>query len=247
MRRPGYLTGRWLLATAAIVVLAAVLAGLGFWQLNRLGQRRASNAYQLQRLEQVPLDLAGQPLDPVEADLHRAVVRGTFDYAQEFVLRNRALNELPGVHVITPLRISGSATAVLVDRGWIPYDMAEISQRQGVVRPDGIVEIRGILRQSQRRRSPLSPPDPPLGPDRPRLDAWFRIDIPAIQQQIPYPLLPLFLEEERSVVPNAHLPRPDPDLQLSEGSHFTNAIQWFSFAGIVLLGYSLFYHQRGVR
>ncbi len=228
-----------------MIVLFAGLLGLGFWQLARLGQRRTANAFVLERLQEPPLQVDGQMLDPDAADLRRATVRGTYDFAQEIVLRNRTLNELPGVHVIVPLRIAGSDTAILVDRGWIPYEMAAPDQRATFDRTAGEVAVTGILRRSQVRRSPLSPPDPPLGPERPRLDAWFRVDIPRIREQVPYPLLPLFLEEETPPgQPSRRFPWPDPDLSLSEGSHLGNAVQWFAFAGILLAGYALLYRQR---
>ncbi len=243
--RPSPFRGRWLWATLAMTVLFAGLLGLGFWQLGRLGQRRAANAFILGRLQEPPLQLDGQMLDPDAADLRRATVRGTYDFDQEIVLRNRTLNELPGVHVIVPLRIAGSDTAILVDRGWIPYEAAAADRRAAFDRPAGEVAVTGILRRSQVRRSPLAPPDPPLSPERPRLDAWFRVDIPRIREQVLYPLLSVFLEEEASAgQPARRFPWPDPDLALSEGSHLSNAVQWFAFAGILLAGYVLVFRQR---
>ena len=250
---PSPFSGRWLWATLAMAALFVCLLGLGFWQLDRLGQRRAANAFVLGRLQEPPLQVDGrlqEPplLDPDAADLRRATVRGTYDFGQEIVLRNRTLNELPGVHVIVPLRIAGSDSAILVDRGWIPYESAAADRRAAFDRPAGEVTVTGILHRSQVRRSLLAPPDPPLGPERPRLDAWFRLDIPRIREQTPYPLLPLFLEEEAPAgQPARRFPWPDPDLSLSEGSHLGNAVQWFAFAGILLAGYALFFRQRAGR
>ena len=71
--------------------------------------------------------------------------------------------------------------------------------------------MQGILRHSQTRRNNLSPADPPLGPERARLEAWFRVDLPRIQEQTPYRLLPLYLEEETQPGAEARwLPRPIP-------------------------------------
>jgi surfeit locus 1 family protein len=267
-RIPTAWRGRWLILTILVVILFAAFIRLGFWQLDRLSQRRAANERVLSRLLEPPLDVGsgwpgdGRPdeglPDAEQADLRRATVRGTYDYEQEFVLRNRALNEQPGVHVITPLRITGSADAILVDRGWIPYDQAAADQRSRFERPQGEVEVTGILRQSVARRG-MSPIDPPLGPDRPRLDAWHRVDIPRIQEQILYPLLPVYLEATPPgccpTVPGSEpaagaaiprtLPRPDPDVRLDEGSHIFYAIQWFAFAAILGGVYVGLYRQRG--
>ena len=126
---------------------------------------------------------------------------------------------------------------ILVDRGWIPYEFSDPRAREAFRPPTGEVTVQGILRQSQSRRSSFSPADPPRSPDLPRLDAWFRVDLPRIQEQLPYPLLPFFLEEETpSGVTPRWLPRPDPDIELDEGSHLIYAVQWFAFAGILIGG-----------
>jgi hypothetical protein len=131
------LYGKWLWATLAVVLGLALLIRLGFWQLDRLAERRAANAHLVAQLEMPPLNLTGQPLAPAGVDLRRANVRGSYDFAQEMVLRNRAFDGAPGVHLITPLRIAGSDTAVLVDRGWIPYDQALPDYRKVYDQPVG--------------------------------------------------------------------------------------------------------------
>ena len=246
--KPSPFRGRWLLATIGVALLCALFLTLGFWQLQRLEQKRAANVLILARMQEPPLTLSGQALDPEQANLRRATARGTYDYSQEIVLRNRTLNEIPGVHVLVPLRIAGSDAAVLVDRGWIPYEMADPAQRAEFRDAVGEVEVSGILQQSQKRPGSIAPADPPLGPDRPRLDAWHRVDIPRIQEQIPYPLLPLYLEEDQAPgEPVRRFPRAEPELALSEGGHLGYAVQWFAFAGILLGGYVLFFRQRAQR
>ena len=240
--------GRWLWATIGVALLCTLFLTLGVWQLQRLGQTRTANALILARMQEPPLALSDQVLDPDLANLRRAVVRGTYDYSQEIVLRNRTLNEIPGVHVLVPLRIAGSDAAVLVDRGWIPYEMADPAQRAQFRDAAGEVEVSGILRRSQARPGRVAPADPPLGPDRPRLDTWHRVDITRIQEQIPYPLLPLYLEEDQAPgEPVRRFPRAAPEVALSEGGHLGYAVQWFAFAGILLGGYVLFFRQRALR
>ena len=235
----------WLPATVVVILGTLFMLGLGIWQLDRLQQRRAANAQIMARMSQPALKLTGGALDPEASDLRRATVRGVFDYDQEVILRNRTYGEVPGVHQLVPLRIAGSDAAVLVDRGWIPFEFSSPEQRAQFRNATGEVEVQGILRQSQTRRNNLSPADPPLGPERARLEAWFRVDLPRIQEQMPYRLLPLYLEEETPPGAEARwLPRPDPDIQLDEGSHFIYAMQWFAFAAILPLVYAFLYHSR---
>ena len=235
--------GRWLAPTILVVLLAILFLVLCGWQLARRNQKLADNARIVARLAETSVTVTGEPLDPEEVDLRRATVRGVFDYKQEIVLRNRTWNELPGVHVLVPLRISGSDASILVDRGWIPYDAAAPADRAEFHNAGGEIEVYGILRQSQQRIGSISPADPVPAPDK-RVDAWHRVDLPKIRQQLPYPLLDVYLEEDvrPGEIPRV-FPKPQPDISLDEGSHLAYAIQWFAFAVIVVAIYAAYYAQ----
>jgi surfeit locus 1 family protein len=222
--------------TIAVAVAALCFVALGFWQLDRLAQRRAANARTLARLELPALRLDGGLLDPAGVDLRRGIVRGTYDFEHEVVLRNQTHNELPGVDLITPLRIEGSDVAVLVNRGWIPFEMSQPAQRKAFRAETGPVEVQGILRSSRTRPSRFAPVDPTPSPGQSGLDAWLRVDIDRIQEQIPYRLLPVFLEQEAGPqsAGQPRFPRPQPEISLSEGPHLFYAGQWFAFAALLV-------------
>src|SRR3954471_6990482 len=179
-----FFTGRRLWMTLLVIIGALILGRLGIWQLDRLAQRRAFNSSLNTRMAQPPLPLTGAAIDPEALEYRRVEVRGVYDPAQEIVLRNRELDGTPGVHVLTPLRLSGSNIAVLVDRGWIPRDQAELAARKAFAAAPGELLVTGIARRSQENLG--GPQDPPLGPQRLRLDAWFRVNIASIQQQAGY-------------------------------------------------------------
>lgn len=229
----------WLrsLLLLAIPVIALGMSGLGFWQLSRWQERRAMNALIAARTQAPPVTLPVQPgSDDWSAWDYRPVrVRGEFDPAQEVVWKTRAYNGAPGVHVITPLRIAGESIAVLVDRGWLPYLEAEPERRAAYPPPAGEVTVTGLLRLPATRNSILSPRDPPLGPELPRLDGWFWLDTRAIQGQMPYRLLPIIVAQAPE--PGATgLPLRDDSLQLDDGPHLSYAVQWFAFAAIAIFG-----------
>jgi surfeit locus 1 family protein len=241
-------SSRWVraLLVVGIVTGAAVMVGLGIWQLGRWQERRALNAAIRLRLAQPPLLLTGQPLaDAASLEYRPVSVRGVYDFSQEIILQNRAHEQVPGVHAITPLRIAGSEVGVLVDRGWLPYELAPPEARAAYQFPSGEVEVQGILRMSQTRPSaflPL-PIDPTRGPGDPRLDEWFWPNIDQMQGQIPYPLLPMYIE--KPVAPEvSQLPIAGYEVDLSEGPHLSYAIQWFSFAAILILGPMAYGYQR---
>src|SRR5829696_7862068 len=104
---------------ALAVVAAAVFIRLGLWQLARLRakvHRNAAIAAQ-QRSDQV--SLAALPRDTAAAHYRRTVVYGRFDYGHELVVSGRTHQGSPGAELVTPLRLPGSDTAILVNRGWV--------------------------------------------------------------------------------------------------------------------------------
>ncbi len=236
---------RALFWTLFVIVGASVMIALGFWQLGRLGERRALNDEIRSRLNQPPLTVTGETPGAATLEYRRATVTGAFDFSQEIVLRNRSYNEIAGVHLLTPMRLEGSEAAVLVDRGWIAYTAADLQIRAAYASPTGLVTLTGLIRLSQSRPSPLAPIDPPLSPELPRLDAWYWIDIPRIQQQVPYPLLPFFVEQDAGPDP-ASLPAAGWEADFGDGPHLSYAIQWFSFAAILVVG-SIALSKRNVK
>lgn len=236
----------WLrvLTLIAIPIIAIGMLALGFWQLSRWQERRAQNARIEARLALAPvpletLDFSGD-VEPLE---YRPVtLRGTFDFSQEIVWRNRAYHGSPGAHVITPLRLADSNQAVLVDRGWLPALEAELETRAQYQVPAGEVAISGMLRLPGQRSWDFGPQDI-IPATTHRLDAWFFLDVSRIQTQIPYLLYPVVVQQAPEAAP-ATLPLRDYELQLDDGPHLGYAIQWFAFAAIAIFGPLIYWRQR---
>lgn len=239
------ITGQWLLKHLLVVLVLIALINLGFWQLRRLEQRRTFIRNITAALNQPAIPLSSSPVNPADLTFRRVQVSGVFDNEQAMVIRNQLLGDLSGLHLITPLRLSGSDQAVLVDRGWIPRDNADPDPASLTAYDlSGQVTLEGIAHQTQTRPGWLSPLDPPLKEGQSRLVAWFRVDIDRIQEQLPYPLLPIYVQQLPD--PNApadSLPRQEGGISLDEGPHLGYAIQWFSFAAILVVTYGLFLRQ----
>src|SRR5689334_37523 len=144
-----FFSGRRLWMTLLVIIGALILGRLGIWQLDRLAQRRAFNNSLNTRMAQPALTLTRAAIDPAALEYRRVEVRGVYDPTQEIVLRNRELDGTPGVHILTPLRLSGSDTAVLIDRGWLPRDYADAAARRAFAAPAGEQLVTGIARRSQ--------------------------------------------------------------------------------------------------
>ena len=123
------------------MLVAAGCVRLGFWQLDRLHQRRARNAELAARLALPAVEISRQPLaDSVRQRRVRA--RGVWDYGAEQVWPGRSFEGTPGVALITPLRLA-DGSAVLVDRGWAPSPDAFHVEHARYREPDSAV-VQGI-------------------------------------------------------------------------------------------------------
>ena len=69
-------------ATLIVLLIMLVLARLGFWQLDRLQQRRASNLILAATLAKAPLDLANDvlPQDVTSLKNRQVLTTGEFDF-----------------------------------------------------------------------------------------------------------------------------------------------------------------------
>ncbi len=143
---------RWWWVTLLVLAAMAVMVWLGFWQLDRLAQRRARNVLVMQQLAAPPLVLANQDLGQnlTELKYRPAIVKGEYDHSQEIVLKNQTWQGQPGLHLITPLRIEGSDQAVLIDRGWISHEELNAKSWEQFAE-SGPVEIKGMIRMTQTK------------------------------------------------------------------------------------------------
>jgi cytochrome oxidase assembly protein ShyY1 len=216
------------------IVVAATCVRLGIWQLHRLEWRRAYNASVTAGLSPAPSPiqrvLDGET-DPTNLSFRRAVATGTYDASREVILYGRTQNDTPGNHVLTPLVLPGGS-AVIVDRGWIPFDPEQPTPVQGAAAaPTGTVTVTGVL----------FPPDSTAPPTGASAVATVReVDLTQLQVEMPYRLLPVYLLLGEQTPPQpGGVPSPGSLPELTEGPHLSYAYQWFSFAVIAVLGYGL--------
>lgn len=232
----------------ALVIIAAVFSvaciSLGMWQLRRLAWRRALNVKIEQRLTQPAVSIDSLPRDSAGMHYRQVIVRGTYDYAHQVVLADRTRNGSPGVEIVTPVRMPGRDTALLVTRGWV-YAPDGVSADLSRWRESDTVSAIGYAR-------PLSVPfrGSPTLPEHPGAYRW--LDLNALRASIPYPLYPVsvVLESDSantrasSTAVAQHTPPRVPPPPLDEGPHLSYAIQWFSFAIIAIVG-TIFFLRAG--
>ena len=237
---------RWRWVTLAVLALMLVLARLGVWQLDRLAERRAANAPLAGALSADPLDLNaaldaygalapdGVPDDLANRDV---MVSGDYDFTQQRVIVLQNWNGQPGVHLLTPLVLTGddnAPRAVLIDRGWIPEAEREVGHTFATTGGSETVVGYVALTETLRRRTAES-----VAPATPN-DELFRVDIAALQEELPYRLVPFYLMAA-PVPGDEMLPvKIAKEIDLSDGPHLSYAMQWFIFSLGLGAGYVLY-------
>ena len=234
------LSKKWILFTILIALSMVLFVRLGFWQLDRLEQKRAYNATMAERWRQEPFDLNAEQLPQNLDDLEfrRITADGNFDYANQIIIKSQIYYDAPGIALVTPF-VFADGHAVLVARGWVPADQASPQALAQLEEPAG-AQVIGLIKPSQ------APPNgqPSTPPATPQTE-WFRIDIPAIQAQMPYALEPAWIQQlPETGRPIDKLPIREEPMALDEGNHMSYAVQWFSFALIAGFGYIMFVRYR---
>lgn len=180
------------------------------------------------------LPSAGSDLESLE---YRPILaRGTYEPEHEVLVRSQVLDGTAGFHVITPL-VLRDGSAVLVNRGWVPLEMDSVPVP--ALPPEGVIDLTGSIRLSQPRRS-MGPTDPLTG----ALTQVARVDINRLEQQVPWPLLPVYVVADNTNDDALPVELAAPDLA-DEGPHLAYAIQWFAFTLIGVVGY-LFLLRRAI-
>jgi surfeit locus 1 family protein len=217
---------RTILFCALAVAAAALFIRLGVWQIARLHERQARNAAIAAQQREGPVPFRALTRDTALAHYRPASVDGVFDYDHELVLSGRTRQGSPGVELLTPVRVAGSDTALLVDRGW-------------VYSPDGGTVDRGRWREGDSAHVAgyveLYAPDAgtTASASDPRIVR--RVSRREIAAKVPYPVAPFYLVAIGDTTSTAHPARRELPA-LDDGPHRGYAIQWFSFALIALGG-----------
>ncbi|MCX6045684.1 MAG: SURF1 family protein [Chloroflexi bacterium] len=233
----------WWWKTLIVILGVIILAYLGIWQLHRRDYKRELNQMMAARWQMAPFDINREPLpeDLVDLQYRHIQATGKFDYAHQILLKNDTRGEAPGASVITPLVLDDNR-AILVARGWVPFDQTA---------PDKLVQFNeapdasviGLIKESQTLAD-VAVPTATL--DAPQLE-WWRVDIGAIQQQMPYPLLPAFiamLPESGRKIDALPMRAVEPE-PFDELEHSSYAYQWFTFGAILGFGYLQLIVQQG--
>lgn len=206
--------------------LAALMANLSFWQLDRLDAKKqfnkTVNGHIAEPVRELSAVLKGGT-SPDAVEWRRVAAKGFFQPDDAVTIINRSQDGSAGYDSLVPFMLR-DGSALLVNRGFVPLAMPtpDISSVE--------VTVVGYLRASQERTG--------LGlKDSDSLDTteFQRFDVPRIASQLDYPVLPMFLQMiQQDPGSGTQWPAPVALPPLDEGSHLSYAVQWMFFSLVAL-------------
>jgi len=252
--KPKIISFKWIVTTLLVLVATYIMIRLGFWQLDRLDKRREFNSRVTAQINQQPLLLnevivqgdSNALENLVGMEYRKIKVTGKYDFDFEVALRNQAFENQYGVHLLTPLKIEGTNQWIIIDRGWIPgsdFDAGKVDGKWSQFQENGTVTVDGIIRNSQEKPDFGNISDPEPIPGAERVFAWNLANLDMMQKQLPFSVLPVYIQQSPLSTWTGFPKRSEPDLELTEGPHLGYAIQWFTFATILFLGYPVFVYR----
>ncbi len=226
---------KWLLFHAVVVAGIMAMMFAGFWQLDRLSERKAFNERVIERSQTEPSSLRSVlssiedgSLTPDDAEWLPVVVDGT--YLPDQVLNfNKSQGGRAGDNVLTAA-VTNDGDTVIVNRGFIPLGIDVPAA------PATAIQGRGYVRLSEvRERGGVTDAD-----DGEQLTEIRRVDLARLARQFPGDVAPVYVQLIASDPPIA-VGDPEPVVlpELSNGPHLSYAIQWFTFSLAVAVGWVL--------
>jgi len=223
------LNGSRFIILLAAVAAALATARLGWWQLDRAAQKIAVHEAMLRQRALPALAAAELARDAAAAaaQQHRAVaLRGTWLAAQTVYLDNRPMDGRAGFYVLTPLRLA-DGSVVLVQRGWLPRNVADRTRITPPATPAGEVDVQGRIATGPARLFELG--TAASGPIRQNLE----LDLFAHESGLP--LRPVMVVQESGAAAAnddgllRHWPQPAADVH----KHYGYAFQWFAMSALI--------------
>jgi surfeit locus 1 family protein len=185
----------WALALAAAACAAGI--ALGNWQSGRADEKRAA-----------------------AAGLKRVAVEGEFAPKYTVYLDNKTRRGRPGYEIVTPLKVRGSNSHVLVNRGWIAAGATRDALPE-VPTPAGEIRVEGIALERLPRVLTIQE-----NPGKLRQT----LDVEAYAAETGLALEPRVIEQHSFLADG--LARDWPPHHAGIEKHEAYALQWYSLAAL---------------
>lgn len=212
-----------LLPSVGTACLLALFIHLGLWQSGKGERALVAREQHTARAQLGPTQVGATLLDPDLTQDAPLVVTGTYESAGSFYVDNRQMDGRPGLHKVTPLKIEGTQTRILINRGWVPWGTSR-SQLPTVDTPIQTVTVTGIAAVPTSKGFFLMPDRPEAWPE-----LWSRLDLKRYTAQSNHPVQQVVLLQT-SDDGGPKLVRKWPPPEDRAAMHQSYAMQWFGMA-----------------
>ena len=112
---------RLLVPSILILATMAFLASLGFWQLDRADQKRTIEA-SIQKANTGVVELIVNQNELLNKEYYEVRLQGSYIGDKQFIYDNQIVDQASGYYVLTPFVLTGQSNAIMINRGFIPWN-----------------------------------------------------------------------------------------------------------------------------
>ena len=99
----------------------AFLVSLGFWQLDRADQKRTIEA-SIQKANAGVVELIVNQNELLNKEYYEVRLQGSYISDKQFIYDNQIVDQASGYYVLTPFVLTGQSNAIMINRGFIPWN-----------------------------------------------------------------------------------------------------------------------------
>jgi surfeit locus 1 family protein len=230
------------------LVMVALFAGLGIWQLQRRLEKHALIAALTERLaaepDALPASSQWRALTQASDEFRRVRLVATYQalpdamvYSSGSAVREDVSG--PGTWAFVPARLASGET-VVINTGFVPNTMQERGREDQAVKPlvtGAPVALTGYLRFPEAA-GVLTPAED----TRKRL--WFTRDHRAMARALGWGEVAPFYVDLETPMPDSGVPKPGPLTVHLKDDHLQYAITWFALAGAVVIAFAVWLRRQ---
>jgi len=112
---------RFFIPASLIIATLVLLISLGFWQLDRADEKRAIEG-QIASANSGDVEFVTSVEFLKDKEYYHVRLQGSYIGDKQFIYDNQIVDQISGYYVLTPLVLKGDSKAVLINRGFIPWN-----------------------------------------------------------------------------------------------------------------------------
>jgi surfeit locus 1 family protein len=217
------------LSTLLVIICIPLFIKLGLWQYNKAALRQSIQDQYQSSLSKHIANLTDYLNHPEILQFQQVSVTGRYETQYQLLVDNQVENSQAGFHVITPFKIEGANTYVLVNRGWI----AGTADHQAVPMfetPGEVQEIKGMVWLPSDKIFTLEAKNAIADKQAEAWQlVWQHLDMKKFKQAAPIQTLEVIIKLDPSIGAGGFVR----NWQMPPSKIMTNlgyAYQWFGFA-----------------